>query len=58
MSEKYVPLKKMAEEYGLKAERLRAMCYRKDIRASKIGGEWFIKPSEMASFFERHSNKR
>ena len=58
MGKRYLPLKEVAEQYSLKVRQLRKMCCRKDIKASKIGGDWFIEPSEMERLFERSSNKK
>lgn len=57
MGKKYLRLKEMADQYSLKERQLRKMCCRKDIKASKIGGDWFIEPIVMERFFERHANK-
>ncbi len=56
MGKKYIPLKIMAEQYSLDVRRLRNMCLRKEVKASKIGGDWFIAPEIMERYFEKHTN--
>lgn len=57
MGRKYLLLEEMAGQYSLKVRHLRTMCRRKDVKASKIRGKWYIEPIVMERFFERHVNK-
>jgi excisionase family DNA binding protein len=53
---KYVNLENAAKEYGLTHRHLRSLCVKGEVRASKIGRKWLVKPENLDRFFERNSN--
>lgn len=56
MSAEYLTVPQVAERWHLTARAVRDHIDRKQLRATKIGGQWLIKPADVESFEASQAN--
>lgn len=58
MSDEFWTVDKVAERWHIKPRSVRDEILRKRLRATKIGGQWLIKPEDVAAFEVSRMNVR